>query len=246
MSKTVLKGTNLNKTYKKDDSVKQALKDVSFELKEGEVLGIVGESGSGKSTLLRQIAGIEKPDSGSLFFEEKEYTGASLKYTGGFLQIIFQDAYGSFDPHLTLEKSLLENGHYTLDEIKKVLKKVNLDPELLKRKPHSLSGGQCQRMAISRALLTSTRVLLCDEITSALDVSTQAKVVELIGKLNQTEKLSILFVSHDIALVSNICDRIIVMKDGEIVEEGTTDEIIGSPKQEYTKALISACSGVCA
>ena len=240
MQNTILKGTDICKTFKSKEKEKQALSHVSFDLKEGEILGIVGESGSGKSTLLNVISGIEKPDSGHLFYEDREYTGASLKETGTFLQIIFQDAYGSFDPHLTFQKSLTEMGNHTEAEVNEVLDKVNLSPKLLQRKPHTLSGGQCQRMAISRALLNKTKVLLCDEITSALDVSTQAKVVELIGKLNQTENLSILFVSHDIALVSNLCHRMIVMKDGKVVEEGETSEIIGNPKDAYTKSLIEA------
>lgn len=245
MQNVILKGENINKTYKKDGIEKQVLFDVNFELYEGEVLGIVGESGSGKSTLLRLICGIEKPDDGALFFENEAYTGATLRETGSFLQLIFQDAYGSFDPRFSMKKSLMESGKYSITEVQNVLEKVNLSEELLDRKPKALSGGQCQRMAISRALLNKTKVLLCDEITSALDVSTQAKVVELIAKLNQTENLSILFVSHDIALVSNICNRLIVMKDGKVVERGETSEIINHPKNEYTKCLIAASLGVC-
>lgn len=245
MQNVILKGENLNKVYKKDGHEKQAISDVSFELYEGEILGIVGESGSGKSTLLRMVSGIETPDSGALYFEDKDYTGSSLKKTGSFLQIIFQDAYGSFDPHFSMKKSLMEGGRYTFEEVREVLEKVNLSEELLDRKPRALSGGQCQRMAISRALLNKTKVLLCDEITSALDVTTQAKVVELIGKINQTEHLSMLFVSHDIALVSNLCHRLIVMKDGKIVEAGETSEVINHPKNDYTKSLIAASVGVC-
>lgn len=245
MQKVILKGENLNKAYKIDGQKKQALSQVDFALFEGEILGIVGESGSGKSTLLRMASGIERPDSGNLYIEEKEYTGASLKDTGRFLQIIFQDAYGSFDPRFSMKKSLMEGGKYSNEEVFEVLKKVNLSTDLLDRKPRELSGGQCQRMAISRALLHKTKVLLCDEITSALDVTTQAKVVELIAKLNQTEKLSILFVSHDIALVSNICNRLIVMKDGKVVEEGITKDLINHPKSEYTKSLLAASLGVC-
>lgn len=245
MQKVILKGENLNKAYKIDGQKKQALSQVDFALFEGEILGIVGESGSGKSTLLRMVSGIERPDSGNLYMKEKEYTGASLKGTGRFLQIIFQDAYGSFDPRFSMKKSLMEGGTYSNEEVFEVLKKVNLSTDLLDRKPRELSGGQCQRMAISRALLHKTKVLLCDEITSALDVTTQAKVVELIAKLNQTEKLSILFVSHDIALVSNLCNRLIVMKDGKVVEEGITKDLINHPKSEYTKSLIAASLGVC-
>ena len=242
--KIIIEGKKLKKTYQKNNHLQVALNEVDISLYEGEILGVVGESGSGKSTLLRMISGIERPDEGMLFYEGSEYTNASLKTTGEFLQIIFQDAYGSFDPHMSMQKSLQINGNYTEEELITALSKVNLSVDLLNRKPHALSGGQCQRMAICRALLRKTKILLCDEITSALDVTTQAKVIELIAKLNQSEKLSMIFVSHDIALVSNICHRIMIMKDGNVVEEGITDEVILSPNNEYTKALLYAATGI--
>ncbi|MCR5099567.1 MAG: ATP-binding cassette domain-containing protein [Lachnospiraceae bacterium] len=236
----VLQGIELKKTYRSKDRTVEALKGVSFGVMPGEIFGIVGESGSGKSTLLRMISGIEHPDSGRLLHNGIDYTGSTPGQTGRFLQVIFQDAYGSFDPHLTMRKSLMECSNATMSEAELMIKKVGLDVELLDRRPKLLSGGQCQRMAIARALLTHGDILLCDEITSALDVTTQAQVVELITDLNSTEDVAIVFVSHDIALVSNICNRIMVLNNGDVVDEGITSEVIAHPTHEYTKRLLDA------
>ncbi len=243
MSETIhiLSGRNLKKEYIRKDRKITALGGVDFHLDRREVLGIVGESGSGKSTLLRLISGIEKPDGGELLHRFEPYHGGNPGECGKFLQMIFQDAYGSFDPHLTMEKSLMEAaGSDVREEMEEILEKVGLDESLLAKRPRNLSGGQCQRMAIARALLRHVEVLLCDEVTSALDVSIQAKVVRLLFELNRKEDLSIIFVSHDIALVSNICDRIMVMKDGKCVEEGPTTEVISNPKSDYTRSLLES------
>lgn len=236
----VLAGRELNKTYKRKDRQVKALQSVDFELYQGEILGIVGESGSGKSTLLRLISGIEKPDSGTLYYKGGDYTGAGPEKTGRFLQMIFQDAYGSFDPRMKMEKSLREGCNAEKEEMLRIMEEVGLSEELLTVFPGHLSGGQCQRMSIARALLSHASILLCDEITSALDVTTQAQVMKLITDLRDTEHLSVLFVSHDLALVSMICDRIIVMKDGAVVESGTTDKVIHSPENSYTKQLLAS------
>ena len=199
------------------------LQHVDFDLHQGEILGIVGESGSGKSTLLKVISGIEKPDGGMLYHLDKEYTGSKPEKTGKFLQMVFQDAYGSFDPKMSMEKSLKEGTDSDRSEIIRVIGEVGLSEELLSRRPRHLSGGQCQRMSIARALLSHADVLLCDEITSALDVTTQAQVIKLLMEIRDMENVSIILVSHDLALVSMICDRIMVMKDGVVVEEGKTE-----------------------
>ena len=235
---TILRGQNITKKYKSNGRKVQALSGLDFSLGQGEILGIVGESGSGKSTLLKMICGMEKPDEGQLFHGDEEYTGAHIGKTGGFLQMVFQDAYGSFNPRMTMKQSLLEIPHATMDEILDILKKVGLEPELLERKPRQLSGGQCQRMSIARALLAHVDVLLCDEITSALDVTTQAQVVKLLLELRKKEGLSIVFVSHDLALVSQLCDRVMVLKDGVCVEAGDTRTVIIQPKDAYTKLLL--------
>lgn len=240
----VLAGYGLNKTYTGRDRTVRPLQDVDFELYPGEILGIVGESGSGKSTLLKVVSGIEKADSGRLLRGGEEYTGAGPEKTGRFLQMVFQDAPGSFDPRMSMEKSLLEGSDAGRDEMIGVVKEVGLTEELLSRRPRHLSGGQCQRMSIARALLSHASVLLCDEITSALDVTTQAQVIKLINEVRDAEGVSIMFVSHDLALVSMICDRIMVMKDGKTVECGNTSDVIKKPADAYTRRLLESVLSV--
>ena len=245
---TVLTGRDLNKEYKGRSRIVRPLQHVDFDLHRGEILGIVGESGSGKSTLLKAICGIEKPDSGHLYHNGVEYTGQGPEKTGKFLQMIFQDAYGSFDPRMTMEKSLKEGaaaknaaGH---DEMLRIIGEVGLTADLLKRKPKNLSGGQCQRMSIARALLLHAGVLLCDEITSALDVTTQAQVIRLLTEVRDAEGVSIMMVSHDLALVSMVCDRVMVMKEGIVVEQGPTMDVIKRPADPYTKNLLDSVLAV--
>ena len=240
----VLSGRDLNKEYISRDRKVRPLQHVDFDLHQGEILGIVGESGSGKSTLLKVISGIEKPDSGKLYHLDKEYTGSRPEKTGKFLQMVFQDAYGSFDPKMSMEKSLKEGTASDRNEIVRVIGEVGLSEDLLDRRPRHLSGGQCQRMSIARALLSHADVLLCDEITSALDVTTQAQVIKLLMEIRDMENVSIILVSHDLALVSMICDRIMVMKDGVVVEEGKTEDVINKPSDEYTRKLLNSIIAV--
>ena len=240
----ILSGRDLNKEYTSRDRKVRPLQHVDFDLYQAEILGIVGESGSGKSTLLKVISGIEKPDSGRLYHQEKEYTGSGPEKTGRFLQMVFQDAYGSFDPKMNMEKSLKEGTSSDRKEIIRVIGEVGLSEELLSRRPRHLSGGQCQRMSIARALLSHADVLLCDEITSALDVTTQAQVIKLLMEIRDAENVSIILVSHDLALVSMICDRIMVMKDGIVVEEGKTEDVITRPSDEYTRKLLNSIIAV--
>ncbi len=238
-SDIVLVGKNLNKCYVDKGRKLQALKGVDFQLKEGEILGIVGESGSGKSTLLRHVSCLERPDEGTLSYRGEEYTGKSPAFAGKFLQMIFQDAQMSFDPRMKMKKAVVEAScGCNHDKLLEILKAVGLDESLLEKKAGNMSGGQCQRMSIARALCSDVKILLCDEITSALDVTTQAQVVALLQKIRESEGLSIIFVSHDLALVSMLCDRIMVMKDGECVEEGETSKVLGNPQHEYTKELL--------
>ncbi len=238
-SDIVLVGKNLNKCYVDKGRKLQALKGVDFQLKEGEILGIVGESGSGKSTLLRHVSCLERPDKGTLSYRGEEYTGKSPAFAGKFLQMIFQDAQMSFDPRMKMKKAVVEAScGCNHDKLLEILKAVGLDESLLEKKAGNMSGGQCQRMSIARALCSDVKILLCDEITSALDVTTQAQVVALLQKIRESEGLSIIFVSHDLALVSMLCDRIMVMKNGECVEEGETSKVLGNPQHEYTKELL--------
>ena len=238
----LLEGNHLSKKFIGKEKETDALKDVSFTLNDGEVLGIVGESGSGKRTLLKVISGILLPDDGNLFYRGDEYTGKTPRQTGEFLQYIFQNPESSFDPRLSMEKSVIEGGRGAKDKEKilEIMDEVGLERELLKRRPAELSGGQCQRMSIARALYSKVGILLCDEITSALDVSTQAQIIALLQKLKSMQGLSLLFVSHDIALVYMLCDRVMVMKDGEVIEQGDTPDVIKNPKEEYTKLLIDS------
>ena len=240
----VLSGRDLNKEYISRDRKVRPLQHVDFDLHQGEILGIVGESGSGKRTLLKGIRGVAKPDSGRLYHLDKEYTGSKPETTGKFLQMVFQDAYGSFDPKMSMEKSLKEGAGSDRNEIIRVIGEVGLSEELLSRRPRHLSGGQCQRMSIARSLLSHADVLLCDEITSALDVTTQAQVIKLLMEIRDAENVSIILVSHDLALVSMICDRIMVMKDGVVVEEGKTEDVITRPSDEYTRNLLNSIIAV--
>ena len=238
-SDIILEGKHLGRCYIKKDKKLKALNDLSFFLKEGEILGIVGESGSGKSTLLRLISCLEKADEGNIYYRGQEYTGKSPAYAGRFLQMVFQDALMSFDPRMKMKRAVVEASSLCSGEkLHHILEAVGLDESLLEKKAGSLSGGQCQRMSIARALCSDARILLCDEITSALDVTTQAQVIALLKELRQNEGLSMIFVSHDLALVSMLCNRVMVMKDGECVEEGETGQVLGSPQHDYTKELL--------
>lgn len=236
--------TDVHKTYRVRGNDVLALKGVDLKLSRGEILGIVGESGSGKSTILRQVCGLETPEVGDVSTEGK-------------YQYIFQDAYASFDPRMTIRQSLYESmrnaakrdGKEVLRgrsvpeydrRIKTYIEQVGLTEDLLDRYPSRLSGGQCQRMAIARALVGDPEVLLCDEITSALDVTAQREVVELLVRLQKELDLSILFVSHDLALVHSFCDRILVLKSGEVVECDEASEVILHTEDPYTKQLLSS------
>lgn len=236
----LIEGKNLTKRYKNREREKDAVRDVSFCLNEREILGIVGESGSGKSTLLRMIAGLERPDEGVLSYRGEEYQNRKPGYAGLFLQMIFQDAYGSFDPRLRMRAQIEEvrKKPDTTGELRELLKETLLDESLLGKRPRELSGGQCQRMSIVRALYSGAEIILCDEMTSALDVTAQAQIVRIFGRLRGMRLFASIIVSHDIALVYAMCDRIMVMKDGRIVEEGKTEEVVRNPKDEYTSQLI--------
>lgn len=242
----VLQVEHARRTFRSKKGEVKALDDISLKLHKGEILGIVGESGSGKSTLLRHIACLEKLDEGKLILHGKEYTGSRPADICGDMQMIFQNANASFDPHMTIRKSIAE----TLAGVKKrkegpefydaLAARVGLNPGLLDRYPGHLSGGQCQRLAISRALTVEPEILLCDEITSALDVSVQATFVSLLLKLREENNLSILFVTHDLALVASLCDRVMVLRHGKCVEEGNPKEVMRNPSHEYTKLLIDS------
>lgn len=234
------------RVYKKNRKEFKALDGVSLHVNKGEILGIVGESGSGKSTMLKHIICLEKLTSGQLYLNGKDYTGSKPRNICKHMQMIFQDATGSFDPQMRLKKvfkeiyPLITHCENKEEHISKIIENVGLSPDLLNKYPGQLSGGQCQRMAIAKAVAVGPDVLLCDEITNALDVSVQAQIVRLLSELRAHTGITMIFVSHDLALVSSICDRIMVFKDGRCVEEGDSRTLITSPAEEYTKNLLSS------
>lgn len=248
MSDTILQVNHLKKYFQKEKYT--AVDDVSFELKRGECLGIVGESGSGKSTLARMIMHLETPTDGEIFFNGEDITelkGRRLRAIYQEMQMIFQLPAESFDPRCTLGDGIgesLRNLGITKRETQKtvenLLEKCGLEKQYADRYPHQVSGGQCQRAAIARALAVHPSVLICDEVTSALDVTVQQHILELLRNLKEQDNLSLVMISHDLALVQLLCDRILVMKDGNIIEAGTTDEVINNPQTEYTKTLIES------
>ena len=229
-----------------------AVDGVSAEILEGEIIGVVGESGSGKSTFSRTILGLQKVTSGELqvlgqnLNSQKTSVAKALRKR---MQVVFQDPYSSLNPRMTIEEILLEpllvffsdqDRSVQFDRIRDVLVEVGLDEHFLGRYPHELSGGQCQRVAIARALLPIPELLVCDEAVSALDASVRAEIIDLLVRLKNDRGLTILFIAHDLAVVRKICDRVIVMEKGKIVEQGDTETVFKNPKEEYTRNLISS------
>ena len=214
----------------------EVLHDVSFDVHHKEILGLVGESGTGKTTLARTILGIVKPDQGSV----THYTKRP--------QMIFQDPYSSLNPAYniawSLEEPLRIYGKYDAAErkrrVREMLQRVELPEECLTAMPHELSGGQRQRVSIAMALIQRPKFLIADEPVSALDVTIQAQILKLLKNLRDELDLSFLFISHDLNVVYQLCDRVLVMKQGRVVEQGTVDEIFNNPQQEYTKQLLRA------
>ena len=249
----ILEAKNITKEYKvwgrKEPFV--ALNNVSFSLGEGEVLGIVGESGSGKTTLSEIAGGLRKPTHGSVLFQGKDISEMKKDEWREYrksVQFIFQSPKESMNPYYTIRSILTEpltinfpsmSKSEKEDRIKDMLVRVGMDPEItLSFRPSHFSGGQMQRIAIARALLLEPKVIVCDECTSALDVSLEAQIINLLSSLKKETGVSMIFISHDISLVRYISDRIMVMKDGVVVEEGDTESVMSEPKHEYTKTLI--------
>ena len=231
--KTVLEVKNVSAAYREGRKEKTVIKGISFEVRENEILGLVGESGCGKSTLSKVILGFVKASEGEVIHHTK------------MPQMIFQDPYSSLNPTKKigwiLEEPLRMQKVPARERKKRVCEmaeKTGLGEELLTRRPGELSGGQRQRVSIAAALLQGSRFLIADEPVSALDVTIQRQIMELMVSLQEETGISILFISHDLNVIYQMCDRVLVMKDGEIVEEGETEEIFADPKSDYMKKLL--------
>jgi oligopeptide/dipeptide ABC transporter ATP-binding protein len=230
----------------------KAVDGVTFEIREGETLGLVGESGCGKSTLGRTLLRLIDPTGGSIEFEGTDITRVrqqTLRPIRRRMQMIFQDPYASLNPRMTVGSTLREpidifalasSPQQRADRIAELLAKVGLPPDAAGRYPHEFSGGQRQRIGIARALAVQPKFIVCDEPISALDVSIQAQIVNLLQDLQKTESLTYLFISHDLKIVQHICNRVAVMYLGKLVELADSADLYREPKHPYTQALLSA------
>lgn len=253
----LLEVRNLNVCYRKKtgffgkEKILHAVKNVSFDLEENQIIGLVGESGCGKSTLGRAIMQLEKIESGSITFNGTDMStlkGGKLRKFRKNFQMIFQDPYSSLNPRMTIHAALDEilKLHTRLDEswrekrIVELLQSVGLNHEALNRYPHQFSGGQRQRIGIARALAVQPKLIVADEPVSALDVSVQASIINLLSEIRKNSLISFIFIAHDLSVVEHISDIIMVMYLGEIVESGPAHEVVRNPQHPYTKALLSA------
>jgi peptide/nickel transport system ATP-binding protein len=255
---TVLRTEKLGKTYtghgffQKARAVKAAV-DVDLDIRKGETLGIVGESGSGKSTVARCIARLIDPSEGRVFLGDTEIATMSagkLRPHRRRVQIVFQDPYRSMNPRITVGDFIVEGPmnfglprNEALSRARKLMETVRLDPNSLDRYPHQFSGGQRQRICIARALAMEPELLIADEAVSALDVSVQKQVLELLDEIRQRLNLAVLFITHDLRVAAQICDYVAVMSKGRVVEYGSAEQVFGSPRDDYTKALFAAAPG---
>ena len=248
-SETALLIEHLDVRFGKGDGAVHAVRYVSVTVKRGETFGLVGESGSGKSTVLRAISGLAKDWTGRIAVDGTDLGKARDKAFYEKVQMVFQDPYGSLHPRHTVDRTLGEPGriHGITDvgaRIESILRDVGLGPEFRFRFPHQLSGGQRQRVAIARALMLEPKILLLDEPTSALDVSVQAEILNLLQRLKREFGLTYILVSHDLAVIAHMCDRLAVMNSGRVVEELTADQLRrAEPTDRYTKQLLTASLG---
>ncbi|HEY9114712.1 MAG TPA: ATP-binding cassette domain-containing protein, partial [Bacteroidales bacterium] len=226
--------------------------DVSLQVFPGETLGLVGESGCGKTTLGRSILRLIEPDSGTIFFNENNIlalNSTGMKAERKNLNIVFQDPYSSLNPHINIGNAIKEpmavhrlfkNNTERKQKVYELLEKVGLKPEHYDRYPHEFSGGQRQRIVIARALAVEPRFIICDEAVSALDVSVQARILNLLNDLKKEFGFTYIFISHDLSVVRFMSDRILVMKNGQIIEAGDADEVYENPQNQYTRQLIDS------
>ena len=254
----VLKTEGLTKTYVSGGffekrRVVRAARDVNLHVRRGETLGVVGESGSGKSTVARCIARLIEPSDGAILIEGADVaklSSGALRPHRKRVQIVFQDPYRSLNPRRSIGAAIVEGPinfgmapNVARDRARELMRLVGLDPDALERFPHQFSGGQRQRICIARALAMDPEILVADEPVSALDVSVQAQVLELIDDVRKRFNLAVLFITHDLRVAAQVCDRIAVMHRGEVVEEGTTAAVFAAPKHDYTRALFDSAPG---
>ena len=233
----------------------RAVDDLHFDLQPGEALGIVGESGCGKSTLARALVGLQRPTSGGIVLGGRDVArmdDAAWRPLRREIQMVFQDPLASLDPRMTIAASIeepLRALRPDLDaaareaRVAEVIRRVELEPELAQRYPHELSGGQCQRAGIARALAVEPKVLVCDEPVSALDVAVQAQILKLLAGLQRERQLALIFISHDLAVVKQLCQRVLVMYLGRVMEQASAAELFGRARHPYTRALLAAVPG---
>jgi len=252
MRKKILEIIGLTREFKTGDTTIKAVDNVSLSLQRGSILGVVGESGSGKSTLARIVMALDKPTDGNVLFEDNDIfrlTSASLRKLRANFQMIFQDPYGSLDPRHKISRIIAEplnlednppKGDALRKRIGALLKEVGLCESDMDKYPHEFSGGQRQRIAIARALITKPKLIVADEATSALDLTVQAQILKLILKMRDKYGISVLFITHNIAVVDEICDTVAVMQSGQLVETGSVRQVLDHPREAYTKRLLSA------
>lgn len=254
----VIRVRNLGMTYQSGSIFSRkpgvnASREVTFDLQPGRTLGIVGESGSGKTTVARSIMRLIEPTDGEIVVDGRDIAHLGKRDMKPFrkkLQVVFQDPFRSLNPRWTIEQSLTEGPlnygvpyEEAVEEAKRLLKIVSLPEDALKRYPHQFSGGQRQRIAIARAVALRPDILVADEAVSALDVSVQAQVLDLLAELQKDTGIAIIFITHDLRVAAQICDEVLVMKRGEVVEQGEAANVLGSPSHDYTRALIEAAPG---
>ena len=252
MTDNILEIKNLKKYFKVGAGLLHAVDDVTFDIKRGTTLGVVGESGCGKSTLGRTILRLIEPTSGEIYFDGEDITKAGkkrLKELRSEMQIIFQDPFSSLNPKMTVsaaidEALILTKKYKDPDErfgkVLELMETVGLDERLANAYPHELDGGRRQRVGIARALAMDPKFIVCDEPVSALDVSIQAQILNLLRKLQQERNLTYIFITHDLSVVNYISDEIVVMYLGRVIEKAKTEELFENPIHPYTKALLSA------
>lgn len=233
-------------------SLVKAVDDINFDIQKGEVLGMVGESGSGKSTAGRAAIRLIEPTAGQISFYGRDLLTLTPEEMKGYrkkIQIVFQDPYASLNPRKTISESIgeplqfhqmVKSKREEHDLVAETLEKVGLSPDVMDRYPHEFSGGQQQRICIGRALVLQPELIVCDEAVSALDVSVQAQILNLLADLKKRLHLSYLFITHDLSVVRHICDRVVVMHGGKIVESAGVEQLFAHPKDPYTKKLLSA------